>query len=148
MLIKHSALPRASLVSQLCASCFISRSISVCVQNCRYKVCVLFWYTYSKTANEICITRVFGDIPIIKLIYKHDWLEFYVTQSVARDVARWSKMASTMFCSSILVYKYILTVFMIYFNASWRGKFKLGLNVAKRCWNYYSSDWSAICVNL
>ena len=45
-------------------------------------------HTYSKTANEICITGVFGDIPIIKLIYKHDWLEFYVTWSVARDVAR------------------------------------------------------------
>ena len=53
---------------------------------------------------------VFGDIPIIKLIYKHDWLEFYVTWSVARDVAKRSKMASTMFCSSILVYKYILIV--------------------------------------
>ena len=29
-------------------------SISVCVQNRWYQVCISFWYTYSKTANKIC----------------------------------------------------------------------------------------------
>ena len=42
----------------------------------------------------------FHDIPIIKLIYKHDWL---VTGDVAREVARSIKMASTIICLQVQV---------------------------------------------
>ena len=45
----------------------------------------------------------FHDIPIIKLIYKHDWLDFYVTRDVAREVARSIKMASTIICLQVQV---------------------------------------------